>query len=42
MPAFETFACEHCGSEFRAHPSANAAQAGYWSPACEIEGKDLA
>lgn len=42
MPAFETFECETCGSEFEAVEGANAAAAGYCSPACESEGKGLA
>ncbi len=42
MSDFETYTCDTCGEEFRAQPSANAAQNGYCSPACESEGKGLA
>ncbi|MCU4716791.1 hypothetical protein [Halapricum hydrolyticum] len=41
MSDFETYTCEHCGEPFRAHPSANAAENGYCSPACETAGKEL-
>ena len=41
MPAFETFECADCGDEFKALPSANAAENGYCSPACEVAGEGL-
>lgn len=34
MSDFETYNCEHCGDEFAAHESANAAENGYCSPEC--------
>jgi len=37
MSAFETFTCENCGTEFKAHPSANAAARELCSPRCERE-----
>lgn len=40
--AFERYTCEHCGTEFAAHPDGNAAKNGYCSPACETAGKALA
>lgn len=42
MPAFDTYECGSCGREFEAHPSANAAETGYCSPACETAGEGLA
>jgi hypothetical protein len=42
MPSFETFECANCSEAFAAHPSANAAQNSYCSPACETAGKGLA
>jgi len=42
MPAFETFECENCRSEFTALPGANAASEEYCSPACVTAGKGLA
>jgi hypothetical protein len=42
MADFETYTCETCGTDFRAHPSANAARNHYCSPACETDGKGLA
>ena len=39
MSDFEIYTCENCGEEFRAHPSANAAENGYCSPRCESEAK---
>ncbi|MFB6073957.1 MAG: hypothetical protein ABEJ89_02990 [Haloarculaceae archaeon] len=41
MAEFETYECANCGTDFRAHPSANAAETGYCSPACESQGKGL-
>ncbi len=41
MFEFETHTCEHGGESFRAHPSANAAENGYCSPARESAGKSL-
>jgi hypothetical protein len=41
MPAFDTYTCNDCGDEFKAIPGANAAEAGYCSPACESDGKGL-
>jgi hypothetical protein len=41
MSEFETYSCENCGESFRAHPSSNAAENGYCSPACETAGKSL-
>jgi endogenous inhibitor of DNA gyrase (YacG/DUF329 family) len=41
MPVFETVTCEHCGDNFKTHPSANAAANGYCSPRCETEGRGL-
>lgn len=37
MSDFETLTCENCGTEFKAHPSANAARNGLCSPRCERE-----
>jgi endogenous inhibitor of DNA gyrase (YacG/DUF329 family) len=37
MSEFETVDCTNCGEEFKAHPSANAAQNGYCSPKCQNE-----
>ena len=34
MSDFESYTCETCGDEFKAHPSSNAAKNGYCSPAC--------
>lgn len=42
MSDFETYTCETCGTEFKAHPSARAAADAYCSPACESEGEGLA
>jgi len=42
MSSFETYDCGDCGSAFKAHPSARAAETGFCSPACETAGKDLA
>jgi len=42
MPDFETFTCNNCGDEFKALPSAAAAETGYCSPACETAGEGLA
>ena len=39
LSEFETDTCKHCGESFRGHPSANAAENGYCSPACETAGK---
>ncbi len=41
MPEFESIECANCGTEFRAHPSANAAENQYCSPACKSEGEGL-
>jgi formylmethanofuran dehydrogenase subunit E len=37
MSAFETYDCENCGEEFKAHPSANAAADRLCSPKCATE-----
>jgi hypothetical protein len=42
MADFETFECANCGDDFKALPSAQAAETGYCSPACETAGKGLA
>lgn len=42
MSGFETYTCANCAKDFRAHPSANAANNEYCSPACESAGKGLA
>ncbi|MFB6090332.1 MAG: hypothetical protein ABEJ97_04670 [Halobellus sp.] len=42
MPEYETYECSVCGESFTALPDSNAATGGYCSPACEIDGKDLA
>ncbi len=42
MSEFETYSCEHCSDSFTAHPSANAADEQYCSPACEESGKGIA
>lgn len=39
MSAFETHECSECGAEFKALESANAAQNGYCSPACETAAR---
>ena len=41
MSDFETVTCTECGTDFKAHPSANAAETKYCSPACETAGKGL-
>jgi formylmethanofuran dehydrogenase subunit E len=41
MPSFETLDCDNCGEPFTAHPSAQAAQTGYCSPACHSAGEGL-
>lgn len=41
MPEFDTYTCNECTDEFTALPGANAAEAGYCSPACEVDGKGL-
>jgi len=41
MPAFDTFECAECSTEFKALADANAARTGYCSPACESSGKKL-
>jgi hypothetical protein len=41
MSDFDTYTCEACSEEFKAHPSSNAASEIYCSPQCEIEGKGL-
>jgi hypothetical protein len=35
MSDFETYTCDNCGDEFKAHESANAAENGYCSPKCQ-------
>jgi hypothetical protein len=42
MPDLDTYTCSNCSESFSAHPSSNAADAGYCSPACETAGKGLA
>lgn len=37
MSDFETYTCENCNEEFKAHPSANAAAKELCSPRCERE-----
>lgn len=37
MSDYETYTCEQCGSTFRAHPGARAAETGYCSPACATD-----
>jgi len=41
MSDFERYTCVNCGTEFKAHPSGNAAANAYCSPACERAGKGL-
>jgi hypothetical protein len=41
MSDFETYTCDNCSEEFKAHPSGNAAANTYCSPACETAGKGL-
>lgn len=39
--SFEAYECSNCGESFKATGDAQAAKAGYCSPACETEGKEL-
>jgi hypothetical protein len=41
MSELETHECTVCGASFAAYPDANAAQSGYCSPSCALEGKGL-
>lgn len=41
MSDFETYDCANCETEFTAHPSANAANDGYCSPACQTAAEGL-
>ncbi len=38
MSDFETRTCAACGTEFKVHPSSNAAENEYCSPACQSDG----
>jgi hypothetical protein len=38
MSDFDTYTCEHCGTEFKAYPDAAAAENGFCSPACQNAG----
>jgi endogenous inhibitor of DNA gyrase (YacG/DUF329 family) len=42
MTDLETVTCNECGDDFRVHPSAEAAETGYCSPACQTAGEGLA
>lgn len=41
MSNLETYTCDTCGDDFKAHPSSNAAANEYCSPGCESSGKGL-
>ncbi|SDJ23928.1 hypothetical protein SAMN05216226_101272 [Halovenus aranensis] len=41
MASLDTYTCNECGTAFKSMAGANAAEAGYCSPACETEGKGL-
>jgi len=41
MPEFDTYTCKECTDEFTALSGANAAEHGYCSPSCEVDGKGL-
>jgi hypothetical protein len=41
MSDFESYTCDNCDAEFKAHPSGNAAANAYCAPACETAGKGL-